>query len=311
MKKIFKPAVAVMIASMALTSCLDNDTENRQETTVSYGGDYCFNYVTDMQDGSSFISTAPQYTFVIDITNSKVNTAMTNVKLMSDASGLAFKLPEMNLTFSSNEYRYGCSGINLTPEGSSSQYVFDSFSFSTVERNIKFPSGIQYAPIYDIRFTVNGRYNVVTYPTTYYLLGTTEATRQATDSEEESSYSYDESIVAVAINAESMKASLRIEQARFASSMPGTALTIENLPVTFNRSGFTIDTPDDTTYPVKNAGREIENCSISDIYMYTAVPAGTTTLSFHIDLSGLQSNPVITPCDVTASLSYYYTVDNN
>lgn len=78
---------ALALPAIAFTSCLSSDGENRQESTINYGGAYCFNVVTDLQSETRewFISTEPQYSFVLEAYSAKATPSMSRSGSLNDS----------------------------------------------------------------------------------------------------------------------------------------------------------------------------------------------------------------------------------
>lgn len=299
----------------ATSSCLSSDNNNKQESTLNYGGNQCFNMVTDNESGDYFISPAPNYTFVLDLINLQGTASMTGIKFGSNGSPLSFKLPAMPLTFDNKDYSYSLKGSLLTPEGVADQYVFNNFNMRVVERTLKLPTGYIYAPIFDISYNVNGRYKFTAFPTAYFLLGDVLAHPTGDDASAKD-YKSEDSVVAIALNADKtdaskFTASLWVYDARFSENMNSMTFYAENLPVDITPYGFSIVTEDGEAIKVKDSAGEIKDCSISNIKVRTSVPSGVTSVDFDADFKALQPTRPINPCHVSANLTYYYKNEKN
>ncbi|MCM1051644.1 MAG: hypothetical protein NC349_06755 [Paenibacillus sp.] len=299
----------------ATSSCLSSDNNNKQEQTLNYGGSQCFNMVTDSESGESFISSDPNYTIVLDLINYKGSVSMTGLKLGPNGSSLSFKLPDMPLTFSSTEASYSLKSSLITPEGVTDQYVFNNFNLRVVERTLKLPTGYVFAPIFDVNFTINGRYKFTAFPTAYFLLGDVLAQPTGDDASAKD-YKSEDSVVAISLTADKTDASkytaaLWVYDARFSENMSNMTFYAENLPVEINPYGFNITTEDGQAIKVKDSAGEIKDCSISNIHIRTSVPSGVTTVEFDADFKALQPTKPILPCHVSANLTYYYKNENN
>lgn len=299
----------------ATSSCLSSDNNNKQESTLNYGGNQCFNMVTDSETGDYFISPAPNYTFVLDLINLQGTASMSGIKFGSNGSPLSFKLPAMPLTFDNKDYSYSLKGSLLTPEGVAEQYVFNNFNMRVVERTIQLPTGYVYAPIFDINFSVNGRYRFTAFPTAYFLLGDVMAHPTGENASGED-YKSDDSVVAIALTADKTDATkytaaLWIYNASFSENMSDMTIYAENLPVNITPYGFSIVTEEGEAIKVKDSAGEIKDCSFSNIKVSTSVPSGVTSLEFDADLKALQPTKPIEPCHVSANLTYYYKTENN
>ena len=241
MKKIILSA-AIALSALAFTSCLSSSGESKNEATITYGGSLCFNRVTDLQTGETFNTSDPQYSFLLDYTNQLVTPSMTNLKLAEDASGLSFKLPSLKVNLNSQDYSYTVNGIDLIPEGASQQYVFSTFSFKAIDRAFRTNSGTYiYSPVYDISYTVNGRYSVTVYPTRYDLLGTTTSNADGKDP-----YTSTKPIYSITLDTSKKTANLTLTDAVFASGHTTMKFGVKDLPYEIMSDGsIEIKTPAD------------------------------------------------------------------
>lgn len=302
MKKLILSA-AIVLSALAFTSCLSSNGESKNEATINYGGSLCFNRVTDLQTGEIFNSTDPQYSFLLDYTNQLITPSMTNLKLMEDASGLSFKLPALKVNLNSQDYSYTVNGTDLIPEGSSQQYVFTTFSFKAIDRAIRTNSGSYiYSPVYDISYTVNGRYSVTVYPTRYDLLGTTTANADGKDT-----YTSTKPIYTVTLDTGKKTANLTLTDAVFASSHTTMKFGVKDLPYEIMADGsIQIKTPADEKTQIIDTAGEVKNAYLSGITIRINVPSSRGSyISFHANIPGMQGSASDDEYDVRANLSYY------
>lgn len=305
-------STAVMLSALAFTSCLGSGGDNKSEATITYGGSLCFNRVTDLETGESFISTDPQYSFLLDYTNQLVTPSMTNLKLSPEASGLSFKLPALKVSLSSQDYSYTCSGTDITPEGVTDQYVFSNFSFKAIDRAIMTGSGTYlYSPVYDVSYTVNDRYKVLVYPTRYDLLGTTTA-----DAEDKDPYTSKGVIYTITLDTGKKTANLTLTDAEFASNHSRMRFGVKDLPYEikeeYGNQYIEIKTPGDEKFQIIDAAGEVENAYLSGIILRINVPTSRGSyISFHADIIGMQGSATSDQYDVRADLSYYIPTSDN
>lgn len=308
MKKLILSA-AIVLSALAFTSCLSSNGESKNEATINYGGSLCFNRVTDLQTGEIFNSTDPQYSFLLDYTNQLVTPSMTNLKLMEDASGLSFKLPSLKVNLNSQDYSYTVNGTDLIPEGSSQQYVFTTFSFKAIDRAIRTNSGTYiYSPVYDISYTVNGRYSVTVYPTRYDLLGTTTSNAEGKDS-----YTSTKPIYTVTLDTDKKTANLTLTDAVFASNHTTMKFGVKDLPYEIMTDGsIQIKTPADEKTQIIDTAGEVKNAYLSGITIRINVPSSRGSyISFHANIPGMQGSASDDEYDVRANLSYYIPTSEN
>lgn len=303
-------SATIMLSALGFTSCLGSDGENKNEATLTYGGSYCFNRVTDMQTGDAFISTDPQYSFNLDYTNQLITPSMTGIQLSEGFGGLSFKLPALKVSTSSpQEYSYTCSGSDLIPEGQGQAYIFDRFSFKAIERNIKLSNGAYiYSPVYDISYTISSRYNVMVFPTRYDLLGTTTVPGD----DPTKPFTSTKPIYSISLDLKTNKASITITDAVFAGSHSYMKIGVQEVPFTVTASGITIATEPDVKFPLRDSAGNVENAYFSDINLNINVPSSKgSSISFKVNVIGLQGSATDEIYEVTAPLSYYVPSSSN
>lgn len=308
MKKLILSA-AIALSALAFTSCLSSNGESKNEATINYGGSLCFNRVTNIETGEIFNTPDPQYSFLLDYTNQLVTPSMTNLKLTEDASGLSFKLPSLKVNLNSQDYSYTVNGTDLIPEGSSQQYVFTTFSFKAIDRAIRTNSGTYiYSPVYDISYTVNGRYSVTVYPTRYDLLGTTTSNADGKDS-----YTSTKPIYTVTLDTDKNTANLTLTDAVFASNHTTMKFGVKDLPYEIMTDGsIQIKTPADEKTQIIDTAGEVKNAYLSGITIRINVPSSRGSyISFHANIPGMQGSASDDEYDVRANLSYYIPTSEN
>lgn len=300
-------STAFALSALAFTSCLSSDGENKSEATLTYGGSQCFNYVTDNQTNESFISTAPQYSFHLNYTDQLITPSMSNIQIAEGGSGLQFKLPtlKVNVGTQNDDYSYGCSGSDLTPEGAAQAYVFDRFSFKAIDRALRTSSGNYiYSPVYNISYIINGRYNVTVMPMRYDLPGVTTST--PTDGET-TSYSTKQPIYTITLDLKTQKATFAITDAQFASGHSYMNIKVsEPIPFKVTASGITIASEPGEQIQLQDLTGKVEGAYFSDIEASINLPSSRgSSISFHVNINDLQGSSTSTEYDVTADVSYY------
>lgn len=293
----------LMLSALSFTSCLNSDEGNKSEATLTYGGSYCFNRVTDMQTGESFISTEPQYSFLLNYTENLITPSMSNIRLNSaDGSALAFKLPALKVNVGMQDYSYTCNGSDLTPEGQTQAYIFDRFSFKVIDRAIKTSNGnYLYSPVYDINYSINNRYSVIVFPTRYDLLGITSSIADGSDT-----YTTKDAIYSILLDPKTQKANITIQDARFASGHAYMRIGVKDLPYTITGAGISIITEQGQKIQLYDNAGEVKGAYLSDLNLRINVPSGNaSSISFHANIVGLQGSSQADEYDVVATLSYY------
>lgn len=312
MKKTILSA-ALALSTLAFTSCLSSDGENKSEGTLVYGGSMCFNYVTNAMTNESFISTDPQYIFNIDYTNQLITPSMSNIELDENLK-VSFKLPtlKVNVGTPNDDYSYACSGSYITPENNTDQYVFDNFSFKAIDRAIRTANGSYiYSPVYNVSYTINSRYKVVVLPTGYNLLGTTTSIADGSDP-----YTDKQAYYSIELDLKTKKAKLILNDATFASGQSTMKLLATDLPFEIISAGanpiITITTEPDEKIDLKDYTGKVEGAYFSDINIRINTPSSYgSSISFKVNINGLQGTSSTTEYDVTANLSYYPPKSND
>lgn len=229
-----------MAATVMLTSCLDNDDNSFSQTfTNVYAG--CFNAVRDNSDGTTTFTPAAKYTITFVTDASGATTAqisITNLRL-PDVSLTSFDLPALNVkmpTTTDKPMTVTASDVVPTNVGGST-VVFDQFSFSFLNRYVKEGTMAVSAPVYAIRYMVNGKYTVTALPTQMIFFGTTETTAYADGSK----FTTTAPRYAVTLDPDKKLATLDITGAQFLESMPGMDMTFGEIPFTLNNNTISFE----------------------------------------------------------------------
>jgi len=301
---------AVMLSAIGFTSCLSSDGENKNEATLTYGGSYCFNRVTDLQTQETFITTEPQYTFNLDYTNQLITPSMSSIKFAADGAGYAFKLPSLQVSTSSpQEYSYACSGSDIIPEGQTQAYIFNRFSFKAIERSIRTANGNYiYSPVYDISYRINNRYDVMVFPTRYDLLGTTTVPGD----DPAKPFTTTQPIYSLSLDTKNQKASLAITDAKFADGHTYMKIGVLELPYTVTASGISISTEPGEKLQLRDIAGNVKDAYFSDVKIRIQVPSSKgSSISFKVNVIGLQGSTTDDIYEVHAALSYYVPSGKN
>lgn len=314
MKKNLLLSALIIPAALAMTSCMDSDG-NRQEANINFGGSLCFNYVTDIKDPTvaPFVSLAPQYSFNVEYYGGTITTSMSNIRLTSDGQQLSFRTPELKASNTNNGYTLTCTGSDIVPEGQSQSFVFDDFSVNITERSIVNASGAyRYSPVYAINYLVNGRYRVKVFPTYYDVVGKMTSTATV----DKTAKTSERAIVSFSLNPDSSnpvtgKATIEINDVTFADNFTVSRLIASDVPYTVNATGISIRTDSETVYKVKDAlGRDLPNAGLSDIVISIDVPSGSTSISMHANVTGLEGEKDAVEYDLRATLGYFINTTN-
>lgn len=225
-KTILLGAVAVAGAS-TMTSCLsDNDDNTSSTVQLTYAN--CFNAVTDRSTGEVNIFTGPKYTFTLKTFANGTSTlkiTMTNVKLADGESLISLDLPELPVTVPTDITKPNTvSGRDIVPTNMvSSEIVFD---YINVKFLLRYLENNRQSFVYAVEYSVNGKYNVVTFPTTaFYYARTTSAPADGGTPFVTTDPRY-----AVTFNPDKKTATIDITGAKFIENMPAMNMTFGNVP---------------------------------------------------------------------------------
>ncbi len=297
--------IAIGLACLTTSSCID-EKENRQDVYLNYGGELCFNRITDLETGEVAYSLNPSYQMLFELLQGNVTVDMTNIQVANGFSGLAFKLPSMKFEWDDNTSFYVAKGTDIVPENAAGSYVFTSFRLDampgrTVQSTL--------APVYLLDYTINGRYRINVFPTAPILVGELTATNADGGSEPFTSRS---PYLTMRIFPEKMQANIMIGSAQFANGMIVNDMVIKNVPLTCTATGYSLALPDDAPAQIYYTNdAPIEKCSAENLKIDFDLATGATTLTgrFNIyDRLGDDDAPE-QAYDVRMNLSYTYIVD--
>lgn len=305
MNKMFA-ITALMCASLGLASCLDT-AEPESSGSSTYGGTDCFNYVTDMETGESFLSYNPSYKFNFNYTKATCQVEMTNIQLTRGFSGLSFLLPEIDVT---QAYQFTkITGTDISPENAAGSYVFTKLDLSYSNRIWD----SAYYPIYNLDYIINSRYYITAIPTTQLVFGTTSCVRTSDDEGiPATTWTYtggEYDIYTLTLSTQAYTGDVRIQAAKFEESMAGINLNFKNIPVSYSHSGFSADLTGVEIKAYDNLDAEIPNITVSDLKISSNITSGTL-ITFTIDLSNYNTAVAdLGIYQVTANLAYYVADD--
>lgn len=305
-KKIFPLLATAVIGTLGFTSCLDV-TDERQDVTLTYAGELCFNRITDLESGDVSYSLNPTYNMLFDQIGNKVTVDMSNIQLSTMFSGLAFKLPEIDYKYNSETAFFEASGKDLTPQNAAGSYVFSHFSLKTIPGRIVQSTQ---APVYLIDFTLNNRYRITAFPVAPVLVGELNASNVNGDTEP---FRTTDSYLTLRVFPERMSANIVIGASKFASDMMITDFVVKDVPLQCTDSGYTISLPaDDIRQLYYTNDKPFEGCTVSNLAISFDLESGATTLTGIFDVYnrlGDDFDPAQT-FDVKMSLSYLFLVEN-
>lgn len=308
MKKYLLSA-AMLVSTLALTSCLGGSTDD-QRLTYNYGGSECFNRVIDLQTGGEFIASAPTYNLQYNTTAGNVDIALSNIILSQGASPLSFKFPTMTYSQDPNDGFIVTTGRSITPENmGASSYVFDQF-------NLRAYFGRALGSVYYIRYQLDinnePRYEVTTYATRNAYIGPVSATNLENPDE---IYSNADNLQAqadtyyvVLLNQEKRTATIQVYNGKYTDTMTPLTFMVKDVPFTFTPDGYSVVAGTDQPLPVYTATsgeNPAEGLGMTNVSIIGNLERGAT-IRFKCDLGDDGKY------DVTASLRYLlYNTNKN
>ncbi len=313
--KILRYLAGAVIPALTFSSCLGSGEEARNEATYNYGGEACFNYVTDLETDESSIFDGPRYTLKYDFTDAMVGVEISGLKYSDELSQVSFKLPELPVKVDNSGFFYLTDQRNITPENAmQGNYVFNSFTLRcNPTRLLRVNGSYRSFPVYLVNYVINNRYEITTFPVQGLYIGTTNSYAVVAEGETATSFRTKDNLYTIVIDYKKMTAAIQIVDCEFAENMPRQSFMIKDLPIKINNGGFTILPDPDTTYKLYNTSdKVVENCSISNIKVASTLTSGITAINFHLDLSGLSSTSFdFGKYDVVTNLAYFIKEENN
>lgn len=305
MNKILSLVAIVATAALAMTSCLSGTPDNKQEISLFYSGEECFNRVVDLETGEVLISVNPTYKMTFEMIHNKLDIEISNIQLANGFSGLSFKLPTMDFQYDAQTGFIVAKGTDIVPSNATGSYVFDSFTLQAMPSRYIDNTN---CPVYQVDFTVNGRYHVTAFPTTTVLVGTT----RAQDKADFSAFSTKDPYLVIGVDPAKSTGTVVIGNARFSSAMLTTTLKAVDLPVTITDNGYEIATPADTDHQIVTlTGKPIEGCTFSDLKV-SYLLSGATGLQGNFSLKDLVSYDESTiDYFVQMEMKYLYDLEGN
>ena len=280
MKKFFSLLSLVVMLGLVTVSCLD-DKEDRQETTLIYSGELCFNYVHDRETGQTLINVNPSYEMKYDFVAQTVTVTIAGLQVSPQISGLSLKLPALPFKVTTDSPYYTTTATDVVPVGVGQTYVLNQFRLQAIP--MRYIDGAL-CPVYLISYTLNDRYEVTVMPTNPVLVGRTTAIR--TDNGSDKEFTVKNSVVSAIVDPSKMLAKVTVFKAEFEQGMPETSLVFKDVPVEVFSQGFRLKTPADEELTVYNTNNvPMNKCTFSNLNYVFNLTSGSTYSSFDVDLT--------------------------
>ncbi|MCM1522276.1 MAG: hypothetical protein NC039_06450 [Muribaculaceae bacterium] len=310
MNKFFRLLSLAAIVGAMSTSCMDDNKENYQEVILTYGGEQCFNIVTDKETGEELISGNPNYKMTFEQIGGTLKLEISNVQFASGYYGLSFKLPTMNFTYDTNTGYFKANGKDLIPTNATGSYIFNDFSLKMVPTRIIDEAN---CPIYLINYTVNDKYDVTVIPTTPVLVGTTTSAIYEGEELSGETFTLENRILSATVDPVKKTARIVIPQATFEEQMMPRNIVMKNLPVTISSKGFSVETAEGETIQIYNqVDNALPDWTATNLKFDYDVATGNTTLTAHFKLfNQVGMDDLMKEYDVKIEAGYFFDVDAN
>lgn len=294
-----------MAATAALTSCFP-DEPSGQIVTYQYGGESCFNRVTDTQTGEVFIGLNPSYSMTFDTSKKSVDVNMQSIQLSNTLNGLTFKLPTMSYEFNTQTAFIESSiSAPVAPLNTGELYKFNSLRLDAAPGRIILD---RLFPVYNLEYTVNDRYHVRVFPIHPVYVGTTSAVRDGGPAYMPADGEWP--VFGLSINPVKNTATIEVVEARFEQSMPPFNFTVKDIPVKFTEREIRSTAAVTDSFPVMSTGgtTQLYKCTVTDVTISSDIVSGNTVIGFYIDLTSLGGTLNYGRYAVTANLGYFFKV---
>lgn len=292
------PAVAIL--SLSMTSCLDDD-DNDSTSTQSWSYTNCFNAVQVAGENDWTYTPSPVYNFKMQAFNNgtyKLSLSMSNIRLGNDIAITSFDIPEQNLKTPANATApWTLDLVDVVPaNANASGIVFDYIHLKFLTR-VDFTSSTTWKNnyVYELSFSVNGKYKVTVFPTVMTFFGTTRVTNTSTNT----IFQTTDTRYAVTYDINKKKATIDLTGAKFLANMPAMNMTFADID--FHNDASSIWLEKDALTPSTVNGGVITPYPNFPITNLTAniIPLGAAGLNFdcaannmgnfhvHVDLTDL------------------------
>lgn len=235
--KLFKSSLIAFGCMMALTACDTDDPKN----TIQYGYSNNVTYVTSLEDNSTSVLEGAHYILDFDITNSKADVDITNLRLTPGGSLIRLRIEDASFGLDSQTGAIVINVPNTTSIIGGNTHTISNFKMSQTSTYIAALG--QTAVYYSTSYVVDNKYSVVAVQGSAYLPGTTVITSTTDASNVKNS---DRTFYSYVFNREKGTATLGV----YALDLNGkyySQVTFENLPYSITAAGILINCPEGAT----------------------------------------------------------------
>ncbi len=230
--KFFATVLALASALGVLTSC--NSKGNSDYVTVQTLSNF-INVTTDPGTGTPLIIDNIGYKIELNLTKSTANISIDGLKLPNGMTYGQLVFTDLPLTFNSIGW-LEIKQMIAVPHVSAG-LTAPTFSALSIRQLDRVLDGSLYYPLFDFTYNVDG-YQIVSTPSNMINTGTTVV---ATEGQPDYTPGDEQSILyGISLDTKTMKATIQIQGAKFASAMPAMNMGFKDIPFEFSQSGMAI-----------------------------------------------------------------------
>lgn len=296
MKKL--TTITLLALAIFMASCDNNGTEfNNEKFTIQQ-----INKVTNIDSGSTSTYSA-EYTYDIDYVEGTLNITASNVRFNPTMHAISFDMKNIQFTYSDNGINFN--STNIIPEmrnEETTQYTIASLSGRIITKDTPTDNVVL------MEMNLNNNYAIIAYPSPMQFEHncSTSITEKSTDSypyvNEATSYK-------VVTNIDNGTATIFINKAQFATSMPAMNMVFNGITLTPTDNGFTLNADNLIPYLVDDTGATTpkENFPISELK--GEIINGTLKLKFICSINAQNSSVAGISYDVTGHGNLFPNAD--
>lgn len=254
LKKLF----ALIFVTGLVTACSTDGDDTIDGTSYTN----CFNVVTDLTTNNQSLTLRPTYSFSYNITKGTAIVVMNNI--MAEPNGAP-----LNLTINDVPWGVNKNGWRIINEETlvCDGHKLENVTIASLPRTQPFGG-----PVFYINFRLDGKYLINTEPTQVNYYGLT--TVSSADDTSVTPFLNDQPQYLVSLNPETMKASILLNQAKFAPSMPALNFQLIGIPFKITKEGFEIEQGDAPIIPQDLQGVPYTSFPITDLEMESNLMEG-------------------------------------
>lgn len=235
--KILKSSLIAFGCMMALTACDTDDPKN----TIQYGYSNNVTYVTSLEDNSTSVLEGAHYILDFDLTNSKANVNISNLRLTPGGSSIHLRIEEASFGVDGQTGAVVINVPSTTSVTGGNTHTISNFKLSQTSTYIAALG--QSVIYYSTSYIVDNKYSVVAVQSSAYLPGTTVITSTTDASNVKNS---DRTFYSYVLNREKGTATVGV----YALDLNGkyySQMAFEDLPYSITAAGININRTEEVT----------------------------------------------------------------